>query len=39
MKVVKSLIAPTLFALGLLASAGPAAAQEKLTVWWVKGFY
>lgn len=39
MKVVKSLIAPTLFALGLLAAAGPAAAQEKLTVWWVKGFY
>jgi multiple sugar transport system substrate-binding protein len=39
MRVVKSLIAPTLFALGLLASAGPAAAQEKLTVWWVKGFY
>jgi multiple sugar transport system substrate-binding protein len=26
-------------AAGLLASAGPALAQEKLTVWWVKGFY
>ena len=39
MKLVKSLIAPTLVALGLLASASPAAAQEKLTVWWVKGFY
>src|SRR3954449_10566024 len=26
-------------AAGLLMSAGPAAAQEKLTVWWVKGFY
>src|SRR4051795_131872 len=26
-------------AAGLLASAGPAASQEKLTVWWVKGFY
>jgi multiple sugar transport system substrate-binding protein len=24
---------------GGLLSAGPAAAQEKLTVWWVKGFY
>jgi len=38
MKLVKSLIAPTLVALGLIA-AGNAAAQEKLTVWWVKGFY
>ena len=38
MKLVKSLIAPTLVALGL-AIAGQAAAQEKLTVWWVKGFY
>jgi multiple sugar transport system substrate-binding protein len=38
MKLVKSLIAPTLVALGLIAS-GNAAAQEKLTVWWVKGFY
>ena len=35
---LRSLIAPTLFALGLIAS-GQAAAQEKLTVWWVKGFY
>jgi multiple sugar transport system substrate-binding protein len=26
-------------AAGLLASTGPAASQEKLTVWWVKGFY
>ena len=26
-------------AAALLASAGPVAAQEKLTVWWVKGFY
>ena len=26
-------------AAGLLASASPALAQEKLTVWWVKGFY
>ncbi|RYE52934.1 MAG: carbohydrate ABC transporter substrate-binding protein, partial [Hyphomicrobiales bacterium] len=35
---VRSLIAPTLFALGLIGS-GQAMAQEKLTVWWVKGFY
>ena len=35
---VRSLIAPTLVALGL-AAAGQAAAQETLTVWWVKGFY
>ena len=26
-------------AAGLLASTGPAVSQEKLTVWWVKGFY
>jgi multiple sugar transport system substrate-binding protein len=26
-------------AAALLASAGPAPAQEKVTVWWVKGFY
>ncbi|MGJ7494445.1 ABC transporter substrate-binding protein [Variovorax sp. RT4R15] len=35
---VRLLIAPTLVALGLVA-AFPAAAQEKLTVWWGKGFY
>ncbi len=35
---LKSLVAPVLIALGLVA-AGQAAAQEKLTVWWVKGFY
>jgi multiple sugar transport system substrate-binding protein len=35
---LKSLVAPTLIALGL-AVAGQASAQEKLTVWWVKGFY
>jgi multiple sugar transport system substrate-binding protein len=33
-----SKFAAALVAAGLLA-AGPAAAQEKLTVWWVKGFY
>ena len=35
---LKSLIAPTLFALGLIAT-GQVSAQEKLTVWWNKGFY
>ena len=35
---VRSLIAPTLIALGLIGT-GQASAQEKLTVWWVKGFY
>ena len=35
---LKPLIASTLFAIGLIAT-GQAAAQEKLTVWWVKGFY
>lgn len=34
----KRLVIPALTALGL-AIAGQAAAQEKLTVWWVKGFY
>ena len=35
---LKALMIPTLVALGL-AAAGQAAAQEKLTVWWGKGFY
>ncbi|MEJ8825588.1 ABC transporter substrate-binding protein [Variovorax humicola] len=35
---LKPLFAASLVALGLLAS-GQAAAEEKLTVWWVKGFY
>ena len=35
---MKHLIAAAVAA-ALLASAGPAASQEKLTVWWVKGFY
>jgi multiple sugar transport system substrate-binding protein len=34
----KALMIPTLVARGL-AAAGQAAAQEKLTVWWGKGFY
>src|SRR5829696_1462458 len=35
---MKRLIAGAIAA-GLLDSASPALAQEKLTVWWVKGFY
>jgi len=35
---LKALMIPALMAMGL-AVAGQAAAQEKLTVWWVKGFY
>jgi len=35
---LKALMVPVLMAMGL-AVAGQAAAQEKLTVWWVKGFY
>ena len=35
---MKRLIAGAIAA-GLLVSASPALAQEKLTVWWVKGFY
>src|SRR5262245_32431883 len=32
-------LAAVLAACGLFAVAMPVAAQEKLTVWWVKGFY
>ncbi len=32
-------IAAALVAAGMVATAMPAAAQEKLVVWWVKGFY
>jgi multiple sugar transport system substrate-binding protein len=35
---MKRLIAAAVAA-GMLAAAGPALAQDKLTVWWVKGFY
>src|SRR3954463_15000570 len=35
---MKHLIAAAVAA-ALLASAGPTASQEKITVWWVKGFY
>ena len=34
-----SKLAAALVAAGMLVSAAPAAAQEKLVVWWVKGFY
>jgi multiple sugar transport system substrate-binding protein len=35
---LKNLLTTAMIAAGLIAS-GQAAAQEKLTVWWVKGFY
>ena len=35
---LKTILATSMVAAGLIAS-GQAAAQEKLTVWWVKGFY
>ena len=35
---LKTWMTGALVGAGLIA-AGPAAAQEKLTVWWVKGFY
>jgi multiple sugar transport system substrate-binding protein len=35
---IRTILATAMIAAGLLAS-GHAAAQEKLTVWWVKGFY
>ncbi len=35
---LKTILATAMFAAGLV-SAGHVAAQEKLTVWWVKGFY
>ncbi len=38
MKFVTKCVA-ALLALGMLGAAAPAAAQEKLVVWWVKGFY
>ena len=38
MKLVAKCVA-ALLALGMLAASAPAAAQEKLVVWWVKGFY
>jgi multiple sugar transport system substrate-binding protein len=34
-----SRFAAALVAVGMLAAATPVAAQEKLTVWWAKGFY
>ena len=38
MKVSK-LISGAIVAAGLITAAGPALAQEKITVWWTKGFY
>ncbi|MEO9161854.1 MAG: ABC transporter substrate-binding protein [Casimicrobiaceae bacterium] len=38
MKWVTKFVA-TLLALGMLCATAPAAAQEKLVVWWTKGFY
>ncbi len=38
MKLISQLAA-ALVAVGMLAAAAPVAAQETLTVWWVKGFY
>ncbi|MEY3490837.1 MAG: hypothetical protein RL655_2405, partial [Pseudomonadota bacterium] len=35
---LKVVVSATLLAAGLVAG-GAASAQEKLTVWWVKGFY
>ncbi len=35
---LKTILAAAMVAAGLI-TAGQAAAQEKLTVWWVKGFY
>jgi multiple sugar transport system substrate-binding protein len=38
MKLNKWLVG-AMVAAGLVTASGPAFAQEKLTVWWVKGFY
>ena len=32
-------LAGAMVAAGLVTAGGPVLAQEKLTVWWVKGFY
>lgn len=36
---LRTVLATAMVAAGLLAAGAPAHAQEKLTVWWVKGFY
>ena len=36
---IRTLAVAVAAAIGLLYATAPAAAQEKLTVWWVKGFY
>jgi multiple sugar transport system substrate-binding protein len=38
-KGIRTLAVAVAAAIGLLYAAAPAVAQEKLTVWWVKGFY
>jgi len=39
MMQVSRLVVALATALGMLCAAAPAAAQEKIVVWWVKGFY
>ena len=36
---LKTWLTSAMVAAGLITAAGPALSQEKLTVWWVKGFY
>ena len=36
---LKTWLTSAMVAAGLITAAGPAMSQEKLTVWWVKGFY
>ena len=36
---LKTWLTGAMVAAGLITAAGPALSQEKLTVWWVKGFY
>src|SRR5918996_471441 len=38
-KAIRALACAVTAAIGLLYAAAPAMAQQKLTVWWVKGFY
>src|ERR1700694_4196953 len=38
-RAIRTLAFAVAAAIGLLYAAAPATAQEKLTIWWVKGFY
>ena len=38
-KAIRTLAVALAAAIGFMYAAAPAMAQEKLTVWWVKGFY